>query len=110
MKKTTMVITAIFFGTLFTGCASQDKVHKGQMDVKKQINCNYAEGDIRALESEKTTVSEQMATGITTIIPVGLVINTVEGETGNNASVAVGDYNDMLDKKIAEIKEKCGLK
>lgn len=110
MNKITMVLTAIFISMLFTGCASQDKIHKGQMDAKKAINCDYAEGDIRALKNEKTTVSEQMATGLTTIVPVGLVVNTVEGQTGSNASVAVGSYNEMLDKKIAEIQAKCGVK
>ena len=109
MKKTTMAITAIFAGILLTGCASENKIHRGEMDAKKEINCAYAEGDIRALQSEKTTVSEQMATGITTIVPVGLVLDTVQGKTGTNASVAIGDYNDMLDKKIAEIKKTCGL-
>ena len=110
MQKTIMAILAIFICTVFTSCASQKKIDKGMRDVKKPINCAYAEGDIRTLQSEKTHASEQLATGITTIVPVGLVMSVAEGETGTKVKVATGDYNDMLDKKIAEIKMKCGIK
>jgi hypothetical protein len=110
MQKLSMTIVAIFLITLFTSCASQKQVAQGEMDVKKPINCAYAEGDIRALQSEKTTAAEQMATGITTIVPVGLVASAVQGKTGTDAKVATGDYNKMLDDKIAEIKMKCGVK
>lgn len=110
MQKVTMIIAAFFFCIFMTSCASDRMVKEGERNVKKPINCNYAEGDIRALQSEKTTAMEQMATGVTTIVPVGLVMNTVEGDTMTNAKVATGDYNDMLDKKIAEIQKTCGVK
>jgi hypothetical protein len=73
---------AIFLIPFFTSCASQKQVTKGGMYVKKPINWATAEGDIRALRSEKTTATKQMATG---------------------------GYNKMLDDKTAEIKMKCGV-
>jgi hypothetical protein len=36
-------------------------------------------------------------------------MNTASGTEGDQAKVASGEYNKMLDKKIAEIKTKCGL-
>ena len=110
MKKTTMTIMAIFLCTLFTACASQKTVDKGMQDAKMPINCSSAVADIRVLESEKTHASEQLATGVTTIIPIGLFTSAVTGDTGKNVSVATGDYNKMLDDKIAEIKKTCGVK
>jgi hypothetical protein len=110
MKKTALTIMAIFLCTLFTACASQKTVNKGEMDAKKSVNCDTAEGDIRALNSEKTHASEQLATGITTIVPIGLVTSVAMGTTGTNTKVATGDYNKMLDAKIAEIKKTCGVK
>lgn len=110
MQKVTMTIMAISLCALLTACASQETVKKGEMDAKKPVNCATAEADIRVLKSEKTTASEQMATGVTTIVPVGLVVNTVAGNTGTNAKVATGDYNKMLDDKIAEIQKTCGVK
>jgi hypothetical protein len=110
MQKVTMTIVAIFLCALFTSCASDKTVEKGMQDAKKPINCATALSDIKVLESEKTRASEQLATGVTTIIPVGLVVNTVEGNTGTNAKVATGEYNKMLDHKIAEIKKTCGVK
>ncbi len=109
MKKITVIITLIFLGALLTACAS-DKVKKGQIDAQKSVNCATAEGDIRVLKSEKAHASDQLASGISSITPAGVVMNVAGGTEGTNVSVASGDYNDMLDKKIAEIKQKCGLK
>lgn len=77
--------------------------------MKKPINCATAEGDIRTLKSEKTHASEQLAAGVSAIAPVGLVVNTAMGSEGAQAKVATGDYNKMLDQKIAEIKKTCGV-
>ena len=51
-----------------------------------------------------------MAAGVSSIVPVGLVVGTVTGQEGTNVKVAAGSYNKMLDNKIAEIKRECGLK
>ena len=110
MKKIIMTIVAISLCALFTSCASQQKVDKGEMDAKMPINCASAEADIRVLESEKTHATEQMATGVTTIVPVGLFTSAVQGKTAQNVKVSTGDYNKMLDAKIAEVKKTCGVK
>jgi hypothetical protein len=110
MQKTAMTVMAIFLMTFFTACASQETVKKGEMQAKMPINCPSAEADIRVLESEKTHASEQLATGVTTIVPIGLFTSAAMGTTGTNVKVATGDYNKMLDDKIAEIKKTCGVK
>jgi len=109
MQKTAMTIVAIFLMTLFTACASQKTIEQGEANINKPINCAYAKGDIRALMSEKVNVAEEMAQGVTTIVPVGLIASAVEGKTGSDVRVATGDYDKMLDNKIAEIQQKCGV-
>ena len=110
MKKTSSTIMALFFMTVLTSCASQQTVQKGEIDAKTPINCASAEADIRVLKSEKSHASEQLATGVTTIVPIGLFTSTVQGKTGTNVKVATGEYNKMLDDKIAKIKKTCGVK
>ena len=110
MKKTAMVITAILLSALLTSCASKETVKEGQADAKKSVNCATAEADIRVLKSEKVHASQQMAAGVTAIVPVGLVVNVAKGTEGSQAKVATGDYNKMLDDKIAEIKRECGVR
>ncbi len=110
MKKTSLLITALFLSTLLSSCASSDSIKKGEADAKKPVNCATAEGDIRALMSEKTHASQELAAGVTAIIPVSLVEGVATGTEGNRAKVATGDYNKMLDEKIAEIKLQCGVK
>jgi hypothetical protein len=36
-------------------------------------------------------------------------LGVVTGTEKTKAKVAIGGYNDMIDKRIAEIKEKCGI-
>ena len=82
----------------------------GEADAKKPVNCATAEADIRVLQSEKTHASQQIAAGVTAIVPVSLVVGVATGTEGTKAKVATGEYNKMLDDKIAEIKRECGLK
>ena len=110
MNKTGLVITTILLSALLTACASTKSVKKGEAVMKKPVNCATAEADIRVLKSEKVHASQQMAAGVTAIVPVGLAVNVVKGTEGSQAKVATGDYNKMLDAKIAEIKQECGVK
>ena len=77
--------------------------------AKKPVSCATAEADIKELKSEKADTVDQIAAGVSSISPIGLVVNAAEGTTETKAKVAIGDYNEMLDAKIAEIKKKCGI-
>lgn len=73
-----------------------------------ETNCATAEGDIRALQAEKTHVTERIKAGVTSIVPVGAFIHIVKGNEAKTFKMATGDYNDQLDARIAEIKKQCG--
>ncbi|MGD8371373.1 MAG: hypothetical protein PVI19_07505, partial [Syntrophobacterales bacterium] len=90
-----------------TGCAMKQK--EVEKEMQQPINCATAEGDIRLLQHEKAHVAQQIAEGVTAISPAGLVLGVVTGTEKTKAKVAIGGYNDMIDKRIAEIKEKCGI-
>ena len=74
-----------------------------------QIDCSNAEEDIQRLKHEKLNTLERMEKGVTSIFPIGLVVNTVKGTEHKDMEMATGDYNEQIDKSIAAIKEKCGL-
>ena len=78
-------------------------------DLAQPVNCATAPADLRALESEKAHVGKQIAAGVTSIVPVSLVVNVVTGTEKEHFKVATGKYNEMIDDKIAEIKSTCGL-
>ena len=42
-----------------------------------------------------------MADGVTAITPIGLVVGTATGKEKGKLQVASGDYNKMIDQKIA---------
>ena len=104
MTKSILVVGIIL---ALSACSSVNE--KGEQDLKKPVNCATAEGDLRALRSEKAHTSDQIKAGVSAIVPVGLVINASKGKEGETMNVASGKYNKMIDKKIAEIKSECGL-
>jgi len=93
---------------LLSGCAMQYKEDEKAAE-QNPINCSTALGDIRVLQSEKAHVVQQIAMGVTSIYPAGLVLGILTGTEGTKIQVATGEYNQMIDKKIAEIQSACGV-
>jgi hypothetical protein len=104
MKK---LIALAIIAMLVPACAMQYK--KTEQEMKQPINCATAEGDLRALESEKANVAQKIAAGVTSIVPASLVVGLITGTEGAKMNVATGEYNKMIDQRIAEIKQKCGI-
>ena len=107
MKHYTMLFVVIFLSVTLGACASNYK--KVEQDAQKPVNCATAEADLRVLESEKVHTAERIAAGASAIVPIGLVAGLLTKTEKSKWHVATGEYNDMLDKKIAEIKQTCGI-
>jgi len=111
MIKTTAlgnILCVLGLAALVGGCASGFK--KTEENVKEMpVNCDTAEGDLRELQNEKATVAQQIAMGVTSVVPVGLVVGLIRGTAGTKYRVAVGDYNKALDAKMTEIKTTCSI-
>jgi hypothetical protein len=104
-RATALVLAS---GVGLSGCAMQMKEQE-EKAKSMPVNCDTAEADIRMLESEKAHVAQQVAMGVTAIVPASLVLGLLTGTEGTKIRVATGEYNAALDKKIAEIKSTCGL-
>ena len=102
------MFTLLVVVVLVSGCAK--KYQKVEKNMKQPINCATAEGDIRLLMHEKAHVTDEIAAGVTAVFPAGLVVGLVEKTEGTKFKVATGEYNKMIDKRIAEIKAQCGVK
>ncbi len=108
MRKTSVTALVMFLAVLLVACAAKDQ-KKVEQEMKQPINCATAQGDIRVLKHEKAHVAQEAAEGITAILPAGLVVGVVTGTEKEKLKVSVGEYNKMIDKRMAEIKEKCGV-
>ena len=110
MRKTSvLMVVAVVVMLIQCGCGSEKYQHAEQ-DLQKPINCATAEGDIRMLQHEKAHTMDKIAQGVSSISPAGAVVGLVKGTEGSSVDVASGKYNKMIDKRIAEIKEHCGIK
>jgi hypothetical protein len=108
MRKASVTALVMFLVMFLVAFAAKDQ-KKVEQEMKQPINCATAQGDIRVLQHEKAHVAQEAAEGITAIFPAGLVMGVVTGTEKTKVKVAIGDYNKMIDKRIAEIKEKCGV-
>jgi hypothetical protein len=81
----------------------------GEADLKKGINCATAKQDIQALEKEKAGVGRQIMAGASSVFPVSAVVGLLKGNYSENVRVSAGQYNADIDRKISQIKGKCGV-
>jgi hypothetical protein len=100
---------SIGIALLVVACAGQFQQEEQALQQPIRINCATAEGDIRMLQHEKAHVAQQIAMGVTAISPAGMVAGLITGTEQTKLQVATGDYNRMIDQRIADIKMTCGL-
>ena len=108
MMRTGKIVLVMFLVIFLVSCAAKDQ-KKVEQEMKQPINCATAEVDIRVLKHEKAHVTQQIGEGVTSIAPSGFILGVATGTEKTKLKVGVGEYNKMIDKRIAEIKEKCGV-
>ncbi len=107
MRKT---VAALIGMLLVGGCAvTSQKQVEHTLENPGPVNCGTAEGDVRILESEKASVAQRIAEGVTSIVPAGAALGILTWTEPTKLRVATGKYNEMIDKRIAQIKEECGM-
>lgn len=103
-------LAAVFVLNLSACGIRAHKRKKIEQELQQQpISCATAEGDLRVLKSEKAHVTEQIMMGVTSIIPIGLVVGVVTLTEWEKIKIATGEYDKKIDQKIAEIKEQCNI-
>jgi hypothetical protein len=103
------IIATVCVALVLGACASKEAREVKQAEGMP-VNCRTAEGDMRMLRSEKANVAERIGEGVTAIYPIGFLIGVATQTEGEKINMAIGDYNQILDTKIAEIQQKCGGK
>lgn len=61
------------------------------------------------MQAEKVNVGKEIAAGVSMIVPIGLVVGVATKTEGEKYQETTGDYNKMLDQKMAEIKQTCHI-
>jgi hypothetical protein len=99
-------VCALGLAMAASGCAIKEKKEAAAAQAMP-VNCATAPGDLRVLNSEKTSTATKIGNGISMIAPIGLVAGLVTGTEKTKYEVTTGEYNKALDTKIAEIKSAC---
>jgi len=103
------LIIVLMAAALITGCVSQYKKDEANEKTAEnfKVNCATAEGDIRMLQAEKVNAAKEAAAGVSTIVPVGLVVGLITGTEGEKAKIATGQYDKVLSEAISRIQSQC---
>lgn len=106
IKITTLGVWVIGLSTVMGGCSIKDK--KTEQQVKEMpVNCATAPGDLRTLAGEKKSTLQRISSGVRMVYPAALVVGVATRTEGTKYQVASGKYNEMIDAKIAQIKQAC---
>lgn len=109
MRNPKWIVLAIAAAVLsFSGCAAQFEQQAQQIE-NQPIDCRTAQGDLRLLRNEKAHVGQQLAMGVSSIYPSSLIMGVLTGTESTKIQVATGQYNQMIDQKIAQIEATCGV-
>jgi hypothetical protein len=74
-------------------------------------DCANAPDDIRRLRAEKDSTTARALNGITAILPIGIVVHSVEGNEQQSLNEMNTDkHNEQLDARISQIQTECKLK
>jgi len=99
----------VLLAVMANACALGQQEVEQELSNPARIDCRTAEGDLRVLQSEKSTLAERVAEGVTAISPAGIVLGAATGTEGTKLDVAAGDYDAKIDARIAEIERKCHI-
>ncbi len=102
---------AIFY-TALIGTAAMITAIPAYSDTtlkRHPINCATAEGDLRAIASEKKHAQDQQLESVAAITPAGALLGLVTGTENKRLQMLSGDYVKELDQRAADIKATCGL-
>lgn len=112
--KIIILMTAL---ALLLGCSSRKNVSplptiepKTKAELKKPVNCNTARRDLKVLENERASVGKQALSGVRMIMPISAVAGILMGDYNDRVEVATGQYNEDIDKKMAQIKSACNIR
>ena len=111
MKNHLATIVAATIALSFGAQSSwaEDKGGPKDADTSAPVDCSTAKEDLAHLKHEKKSTVERIGHGVTSILPIGLVVHAVKGTEGQSLKMASGDYNDKIDARIAQIQKACDL-
>lgn len=115
LRATSGLLLALVAAALI-GCSGQKNIspmpsitEDQRQAMEKPVNCKTARQDIEILENEKASVARQLLAGARSVMPIAAVAGILTGDYNDRASVAIGTYNEDIEKKIRQIRAKCRI-
>jgi hypothetical protein len=110
---------SLALGALLLAAACAPVSQEAKKDIAKPVDCGNATQEIATLQGEKASVMKRVEMGARYVVPVAAVSDILRSyHMGDESSVEfyedkesvlTGDYNAAIDRKIAHIKEVCGV-
>ncbi len=104
--KVALLAAALFSVSV---CVMSGEAWAATGSERHPVNCATAEGDLRAIASEKKHAEDKQLESVAAITPAGALLGLVTGTEQKRLQMLSGDYIKQLDARAAEIKETCNL-
>lgn len=109
------IVPVMMIFAALSGCANRTNLSprptidpEAKEALEAPINCSTSERDIQVLEDEKASVGKQILSGVRAVVPFSAAAGILMGDYRERAEVATGKYNEDIEAKIAQIRQKCG--
>jgi len=114
MSKVSIALLIGLTALLVTGCADRKNLspmpsisEQAKFNLKRPVNCQTANRDIKVLEEERVSTAKQILAGVRSVFPIAAAAGILLGDYGDRVEVATGEYNHALETKIDQIKKTC---
>lgn len=112
-----VVCAAVLGLTLLAGCAGNGENlspipsinPETKADLKAPVNCKTGRRDIAILEEERASIAKRIFSGVRSVFPIAVVAGILMGDYNDRFEVAIGQYNQDIEAKIAQIRRTCGF-
>lgn len=76
---------------------------------KIEPDCTNANEQIEMLDKEMIRAHEKILSGVASVLPSAAVVSLLSGRWTTNVQIASGEYEKIIDAKIKEIADHCGI-
>ena len=112
--KTIVIITVLCFTSACSKYPNNSPMPSVSKDAKRElkqpVKCSTARTDIRILQEERASVAKRALSGVRSVMPIAAVAGLLMGDYSDRVSVTTGQYNQDIDRKIAQIKRVCKIR
>ncbi len=101
----TRAVGVLLIAALCAGCVSREATRL----MSKPVDCNTAAADAAAMKAQRAGIGKMALANLFTWVPPLQLFPLIGGDFNGTFEIAIGRYNDRVDKRARQFLQTCGL-